>query len=287
MKLSVVILSFNRRDALLRTLREIDAWRGEHDAEVIVVDNGSGDGSVEAVREKSPWVKLIAQASNTGVAGFNAGAAMANGELLLILDDDSWPEPAALTGAMAMMRSRATLGGVALVPKHPTSKQTEWTLATRATARFPVMGCGNLVRRDAWQKVGGYEEGFFLYRNDTDLAMKLLGAGYDVYMDPAWTVWHDSSATATKGERWLQMATRNWIWLCKRHGYSWRVKLLAGVLGGMVALRHAGPSLSRLRCVATGIMDGIDIAPPALPASVIVTGDAMKEYLRMRWRGAT
>ncbi|HLP85653.1 MAG TPA: glycosyltransferase family 2 protein [Phycisphaerales bacterium] len=287
MLLSVVILSFNRREALLRTLREIDSWRAKHDAEVIVVDNASNDGSVEAVRERAPWAKLIAQASNTGVAGFNAGAALATGEHLLILDDDSWPDPASLASALALLAQRASIAAVALVPKHPTTKSIEWPFVTRPTAKFTAMGCGNLVRTDAWRKVGGYEDRFFLYRNDTDLAMKLLGAGFDVYMDPAWIVWHDSPAAAIKSERWLHLATRNWIWLCRRHGATWRVKLLASVLGALTAFRHAGPTPSRLGKVIRGIMDGVDLAYPPLPPSVICTGEAMKEHLRMRWRKST
>src|SRR5690606_34605702 len=84
---------------------------------------------------------------------------------------------------------------------------------------WPVMGCGNLVRRSAWQAVGGYEESFFLYRNDVDLALKLLaagGKGGGVWFDPTWVVWHDSPAAAPnrrKSLRWFELATRNWIWL--------------------------------------------------------------------------
>ncbi len=287
MSLSVIILSFNRREALLRTLREIDTWRATINAEVIVVDNASSDGSPDAVREHAPWARLIVQAANTGVAGFNAGAALATGDTFLILDDDSWPDPAALTAALALLTAKPTIAAVTLVPKHPKTNAIEWPFVTRATPRFTVMGCGNLVRADAWRKVAGYESGFFLYRNDTDLAMKLLGAGFDVYMDPAWIVWHDSPAALDKSERWLQLATRNWLWLCRRHGGSWRVKVLAATLGVITALRHAGPSLSRLRKVLRGVTDGVDLDAPPLPPAVITTGDSLKSYLRMRWRNQT
>jgi GT2 family glycosyltransferase len=287
LSLSVIILSFNRREALLRTLREIDVWRTAINAEVIVVDNASTDNSPAAVREHAPWARLIVQATNTGVAGFSAGAALATGDTLLILDDDSWPDPQALTAALALLAAKPTIAAVALVPKHPKTNAIEWPFVTRATPRCTIMGCGNLVRAEAWRKVGGYEAGFFLYRNDTDLAMKLLGAGFDVWLDPAWIVWHDSPAAAEKSERWLHLATRNWLWLCRRHGASWRIKLLAGTLGVLTALRHAGPSLSRLRKVLRGVTDGIDLDAPPLPPTVIVTGTAMKLYLRMRWRSQT
>jgi GT2 family glycosyltransferase len=281
MLLSVVILSFNRRDALLRTLGEVDGWREAMDAEVIVVDNASKDGSVAAVKEKFAWAKVISLAENKGVAGFNTGVAMAEGELVLILDDDSWPDRAGLEAAVACVKERATIGGVALVPKHPKTKVSEWAFANQRTARCAIMGCGNLVRRDAWKKVEGYEEAFFLYRNDTDLAMKLLGAGFDVVMDPAWIVWHDSPAAAMKSERWLEIATRNWIWVCRRHGTGWQ-KFACAVVAIAVAVRHAGPDLTRLKRVFAGVRDGVDLAAPAVPKGVIVDGSGLREYVRMR-----
>src|SRR5207253_932781 len=100
---------------------------------------------------------------------------------VLILDDDAHREPAALEAALALLGQRPSIGAVALHPRHPASGASEWPFAERARTeaeeRWPVMGCGNLVRTDAWRAVGGYEEGFFLYRNDVDLALKLLAAG--------------------------------------------------------------------------------------------------------------
>lgn len=290
MDVSVVILSYNRRDALLRTLRELasQGLPGKRDAlasEVIVVDNASTDGSVEAVAREFPSVRVLALRENTGVAGFNVGAGGASGEFLLILDDDSWPDVGVLPRAVEALRERPTLGGVALVPRHPATRASEWPFARVRTDACPVFGCGNLMRASAWRSVGGYEEAFFLYRNDVDLALKLLGAGMGVLMDPPWTVWHDSPAASRKGERWLRLATRNWAWLCRRHAPWGVTRALALGAGLLTAMRHAGASPRRLAMVLRGELEGLASAPPPVPQGVRTDGSALRTLLRARWHG--
>ena len=285
--LSVVILSFNRREALRRTLTELRA-QGLHDsAQIIVVDNASTDGSVEMVRAEFPTVDVLALTQNTGVAGFNRGAERARGDMLLILDDDAWPEAEALVGALETLRTRPATGAVALLPRHPVSHAEEWRHAGIPQARWPVMGCGNLIRTDVWRAVGGYEEGFFLYRNDTDLALKLLAAGFDVWFDPGWVVWHDSPAATAKSDRWLNLATRNWVWLARRHGrrFSKRIGAVAGVVW---AMRLAGWSPRRQWLVARGAWTGVWCPPPRVPAACHVDGKAFRDLVKrqvgLRWR---
>lgn len=280
--LSVIVLSFNRRGALLRTLGELRDLGFPGDAgEVIVVENASTDGTQEGVRSSHPGVALIELPVNVGVAGFNRGAEQARGETLLILDDDAWPERGALEGAVQLLARDPSVGAVSLLPRHPATCAGEWPHADVPRGRWPFMGCGLLVRAEAWRRVGGYEEGFFLYRNDTDLALKLLGAGYDVRFDPAWVVWHDSAAAGRKPDRWLHLATRNWAWMVRRHGRGlWKP---AGVaLGWAWAIKLAGWSVVRQRLVLRGIGEGLFRAAPALPACVHPDGTGFADLLRVR-----
>jgi GT2 family glycosyltransferase len=271
LSLSIVILSYNRCDALRRTLGELRLQGLLESAQVIVADNASKDSSARMVQEEFPSVLWVKQASNLGVETFNLGAERAGRDLLLLLDDDSWPDAKALPPAMSLMEQRPDIGGVALLPRHPGTGVEEWRHDNEPRGRWMMMGCGNLVRRDAWRKVGGYEASFFLYRNDTDLALKILSAGYDVWFDPAWLVWHDSPAAARKNDRWLYMATRNWGWMARRHGRGLS-KWLGMAAGFAWASRLAGLSMGRQLKVLKGAFESLKSPPPKLPDACRVDG---------------
>lgn len=289
--LSVIILSYRRQDALRRTLRELHTQRiptaaeaPPHapyvsDAEVIVMDNASNDGTVEAVLTEFPRVRFLELPENIGVEAFNRGAAIAKGDLLLILDDDAWPDKDSLYAALEALAQEPALSAVALHPRHPTTGASEWAYAHGKTDVWPFMGCGNLIRTSAWNQVGGYEKDFFLYRNDTDLALKLLAAGGSVRMIPAWTVFHDSPQAARKSDRWLSLATRNWVWLCRRHaGFFGRWWPILG--GTLWAMKQAGLSPSRLVKVWSGALSGVFSRCPRMP--VPRRPEAFKAMMRLQ-----
>jgi GT2 family glycosyltransferase len=278
-----VILSYNRCAALQRTLTELATQGLLARAQVIVVDNASSDGSVAMVRAEFPAAHVVEVRENLGVGAFNLGVQQAKGELILILDDDSWPDPAALASALKLMEQSRGIAAVALLPKHPSTLVEEWRhengQARSGRGGWPIMGCGNLIRTDAWRAVGGYESAFFLYRNDTDLALKLLSAGYDVWFDPTWIVWHDSPAAAVKSERWLYYATRNWGWLAKRHGRG--ATRVFGMLAGFLwAAKLAGLSPRRQWRALSGAVASVLQASPPLPASCNVDGKAFASLVR-------
>ncbi len=287
LSLSIVIVSFNRADALETTLRAlaalplstIDAPRQR--PEIIVADNASTDQSADRVRALFPDVRLIALDTNTGIEAFNLGVRAAQGDLVLILDDDARPDATSLRAAIEKLESSPDLDAVALHPRHPATNLSEWPFAENSPPRddFAFMGCGNLIRREAWLRVGGYEPAFFLYRNDTDLALKLLASHRTavapdrppllrgVHFNPAWVVWHDSPAASRKSRRWFDLATRNWIWLARRHAKGptrWRAILLGWARAHQLAGRHASDHLAVLH----GAFRGIFSPAPKLPTSV-------------------
>lgn len=293
LSLSAVVLSYNRRDALRQTLENLTDTLDAQPApsEIIVVDNGSTDGSAAMVRELFPSARLIEPPGNIGVEGFNVGARAARGEVLLILDDDASPDPRALDEATALLSRRPDIAAVALHPRHPRTGESEWPFADpqrsadpRTRDDWPVMGCGNLVRAQAWRRAGGYERGFFLYRNDVDLALTLLAAGHHVRFDPAWVVWHDSPAAGRKSQRWFRTATRNWIWSARRHGAPTDAALGA-LLGWAWAHRLAGASPRAHLAALRGAIDGVLMSAPPLPRTVKPTGAPYRRLLKLKRPG--
>ncbi|MEX2217152.1 MAG: glycosyltransferase family 2 protein, partial [Phycisphaerales bacterium] len=290
---SAVILSYNRFPALEKTVERLLANPDLAGAEIIVADNASTDGTPEKFHRRFRDLRLIDMGENIGVAAFNHAVARTTGETILILDDDAWPDDGALGHALDLLAARPPIAAVALHPRHPQTRASEWAFidprAAQPDDRFPFMGCGNLIRRDAWDRAGGYEEAFFLYRNDVDLALTLLRAGHGVHFNPAWTVWHDSPAARRKSPRWFELATRNWVWVCRRHGAGGRRRwLILGILGGWAwAHRLAGLSPRAHWRTLWGAIDGLwndPPPPPQVPGTRSRGGGPLERLMRYRLR---
>lgn len=303
--LSVIILVFNRREALAHTIARViealerlaasregrpphaaesspaPAWRAL--AEIVVVDNASTDGTATMVRERFPQCRVLALDTNLGVAGFNRGAQAARGAILLILDDDAWPEGESLTLALSFLDAHPEVAAVMLQPVHPRTGALEWPFdrVRERTLEWPDLRCANIVRRDAWLGVGGYEEHFFLYRNDTDLALKLLGSGRTVAYDPAWRAMHDSPHIAVRRVRWFFLSTRNWCWMCRRHARLSRA-LAPMLMGWLWAHRLAGVSPSRHWAALAGALAGIVRPAPPVPPGVARDARALRHLIDLK-----
>ncbi|HED54581.1 MAG TPA: glycosyltransferase [Phycisphaerales bacterium] len=281
--LSIIILTRNRIDQLLHTLAMLEQDEVGAQSEIIVVDNASTDGTPTRVRREFERVKVIPTGANLGVEGFNRGVEASTGDAVLILDDDAWPNPGALAGALDLLAERPDVAGIMLHRQHPRTNEHEWPFERIASRlpRWPDMGSGNIIRRSAWDAVGGYESGYFLYRNDTDLALKLLGAGYEVMFTPDLHVWHDSPISKTKTAPWLFRSTRNWVWLCKRHGRRGS-GLLAILLGWLWAHKLAGFSPVKHWAALRGALAGLFTRAPKLESSTKPDGKALARLIRLK-----
>ncbi len=301
LRTGVVVLGYNRCTAVIETLTHLVRDTGVTPANILVVDNASSDDTAARVRSEFSGVGVLALERNAGVEAFNIGVEHLAGafaaadrplEAVLILDDDARPEPAALAHAAALLERRPVLDAVTLVPRHPSDGAWEWPMARSMHARglaatdaWPAMGCANLVRLSAWRRAGGYEAAYFLYRNDTDLALKLLAPRTvdaestvvppvrGVHMNPGWIAWHDSPAAARKSDRWHRLATRNWMWTARRHARG--VDRVVGIaMGWLWAHKLAGASLLRHWATIRGAVDGLRQPAPPLPAGVVPDGQA-------------
>lgn len=221
-RLSVLIASWNGRHHLEHCLPALEAARRAAGAEVevVVLDNGSSDGSVEWLAAEAPWVRTLASPVNLGfAAGNNRLAREAAGDVLLLLNNDTRAEPDLLAAFVAAWRAApadvAALagrlvdwsgerldfgGGVVTFDGHAFGLDHGRALAA---ARAPeageeqLFGCGGnlLVSRRSFLASGGFDESYFAYFEDVDLGWRLWAGGERVLACPQAVAHHRQGAT--------------------------------------------------------------------------------------------
>jgi GT2 family glycosyltransferase len=221
-RISAIVVSYNTRDDLLRCLEALQAATGAA-LETIVVDNGSTDGSVDAVRARFPDVRAIANAANLGFArANNLGLRAARGEFVLVVNSDCEVRPGAVAALCAILETRPEVaiagprtvgsdGGPQVSFGPSLTPVAEWrqgrlvrgvkagdAAALRRAAALAaheqepewVSASCFLARRSALEAVGGFDESFFLYEEDVDLCLRVRLAGGRILYTPAAEVVH-------------------------------------------------------------------------------------------------
>ncbi len=289
-KVSVVILNWNRKEMLLDCLRSIKEL--EYPVhEIIVVDNASTDGSVQAVREAYPDVVLIENENNYGaIGGKNIGlrrALQSDAEYIYMQDNDIVAAKDALTKLVEVAERDPAVGMVGAMMYDYSQPDIilsaggiiDWTQNVsrgrgdnqKDVGQFnkiePVdylWGGALLVRKSILKHVGLFDEDYIGYWfEDTDLSVRVAKAGYKVLFNPFAKVWHKPHAVAEQfSYRKKYLAARNAIRFMKKHAKSWQwAKYLMFALGGLpfMYIRDvlSGKNLGGARGKARGIWDGI------------------------------
>jgi GT2 family glycosyltransferase len=187
-RIAVVIATRNRAALLGGTLARLTALPER--PRVIVVDNGSTDGTAAIARAAGPQVKLISLPHNRGAAARNLGVAAAGGTYVAFADDDSWYEPGSLAHAADLLDAHPRLGLIAA--RVLVGPERELDPTCRAMARSPLprppgdpgpavlgfLACGAAVRRTAFTAVGGFSERIGIGGEEHLLAVDLAAAGW-------------------------------------------------------------------------------------------------------------
>jgi len=250
---SIVILSWNRKDDLQRTLEAVSQHAGSL-REAIVVDNGSTDGSLQLVQSRFPWVRTIGLPRNVGIEGLNIGMRAAKGEIIVLLDDDSYPLPDAIHRLWGAFQGDPRLGIAACRIVSPTASQTD-TSAEETQQEVPTfIGCGVGIRRAAIERAGPFDSAFFLYGNELDLAARIMEAGYTVRYFPQIVFVHAVSPTNRTNLRREYYCTRNTLWtIWKYFPLNHAFRLSIRVSTEIIAYRLLRGDLQRTWAVARGV----------------------------------
>ena len=223
MQLSYVIVSHNRRDTLLATLEVLHATTplDGSDWEAWVVDNASTDGSAEAVAARYPGVHLIRRQQNEGVWARSLAFAHCRGRYVVLLDDDSYPQPPAdwrMTGA----KSTTVRRSMDYLEAHPRCAAVVGrcvlpTGGAEACALPGVMLSGAVcLRRAALEMVGGFRPEFFRKAGEYDLSFRLWQAGWSVERFEDVVYCHDKYPGGRSAALAFKMDLRNNLILVER-----------------------------------------------------------------------
>lgn len=231
-RLSVIIVNLNTRDLLHACLRSLVPALIAGDAEVIVVDNGSSDDSCTMVTTEFPQVRLIALRENRGFAvANNLGMREARGRYFLVLNSDTEIIGDALTQICDFMDAHPDVGALGpkllntdgtlqyscrRFPSFRTALFHRYSLMTRLFPRNRfsseylmtdvghdrtmdvdwVSGAALVVRREVFESLGGFDEGFFMYAEDVDWCYRIKQAGWRVvYLPEAQILHHIGQST--------------------------------------------------------------------------------------------
>ena len=233
MRADIVVVTWHGREVLASCLEHLDR-QTERDR-VIVVDNASGDGTAELVRERFPHVTFLELPENRGFgAAVNAGAAAGDGDAIVLVNNDLDADPGFVAALLEPLRADARVGmvaGMTLMPgraavdafgiqldaglaaynrlRHAPPAQAE-----RAGLLAGPSGGAAAYRRVAFDAVGGFDETLIAYGEDVDLLLRLRAAGWESAAAPEARGIHLGGATIgvdSPRQRWLGGFARGFL----------------------------------------------------------------------------
>lgn len=233
MDLSIIIVNYNGKKDLLRCLGSLEAVRAERPFEVIVVDNGSTDGSLEDGQARFGWVRFLSAGGNLGFArGCNLGLEQAKGRHAMLLNPDTEVLSGSLCRLVDTLEQHPTWGVVGPTMVDPFDQPylaarrfpTPYYLfceCTRLAYLFPhtrqfagyfygdvdpatldavdqVEGSALLISRDAWQAVGNLDPRFFLFFEEVDWCKRVRNASFEIHLVKDAKIRHHRATTMSR-----------------------------------------------------------------------------------------
>ncbi|OWJ84111.1 glycosyl transferase family 2 [Haematobacter missouriensis] len=273
-ELTVIIISYNTRELTLAALRTLYKTTRKTAFHTVVYDNDSKDGSPEAIAAEFPQVELIASKDNLGFArANNVVAAQARTEWLLLLNPDTECHEGAVDNLLAFSKAHPEAGitGGRTVFRDGSlnagscfKRITLWSIfcaSVGLTAAFPksevfnpemmpdwkrdsvrevdvVVGCFLMIRRELWNRLGGFDLRYYMYGEEADLCLRARKLGYHPMITPDAEIMHIVGAASTSLARKRIPLTKARITLLRDHWPKWQVPLGLGLFWFSVFPRY-------------------------------------------------
>lgn len=279
---SVIIVNYNTRDDTVACVGSVLEHSGDLEVQVVVVDNGSVDGSVEALRATHPRTDIIEAGENLGFArAVNLGAANSRGEFLLLLNPDALMLPDSFPRLVAFARrspqyrifgGRTLREDMSLEPSSCWGEPTLWSLTMYATLlskafkrsrvfdpeslgrwnrdtirEVPIItGCLLLISHQDFNQLGGMDEDFFLYGEDAEFSVRAKARGMARVVYPPASIIHAvGGSTASSGSSKGSMVMAGKVTLLNKTWSPRRAAAGRALLHGGVAMRAALETVTR------------------------------------------
>jgi N-acetylglucosaminyl-diphospho-decaprenol L-rhamnosyltransferase len=244
---AAVVVNYEAGPLLVDAVRAVLADDSAGPVELVVVDNGSRDGSVAALRAVHPEVQVVRSPGNVGYArAANLGTAATRAEFVAVLNPDTRIERGTARAMLGRLDTQTRLAACGPRLKnldgtdYPSARQLPsvpvgvmhgllgmWWPSNPFTTRYRELaaspddarlvdwlsGAAIWLRRDALDDVGGWDERFFMYLEDVDLCWRLRHAGWEIAYEPGGIVWHVQGASTSR---------RPYRMLFEHHRSAWR-----------------------------------------------------------------
>lgn len=288
--LAIVMISYNTREMTCAALASVFDQTHDTSFEIIVVDNASSDGSAQAIRDSFPNITVIEEQTNHGFGPAHKFAlAQTRAPWVLLLNPDTLVLNGAIDRLFAFAQTtpengiwggRTLAGDGSLNPMSCFGRMTLWSTLARvlglnALLRSSVLfnseligtwardtvrevdivsGCFFLIRRETWDRLGGFDDAFVMYGEETDLCLRARAAGLRPIITPEAEIIHYAGASETVRADKMVRLMRAKVELIKRHFHPvarWPGRWLFGLwpLSRRVATGVAGRLLGRPKLV--------------------------------------
>lgn len=250
MQLSVIILNYNVRYFLELCVISVQKALETIDAEIIVVDNNSSDGSCEMIKQRFPNITFIANKENLGFPkGNNIGVAQAKGKYICILNPDTVVAEDTFSKILAFAEKQKNLGIVGcklidgtgnFLPESKRGVPTPFVAFTKIFGLYKfsnyfgnyyaqhlqesetgkvsiLVGAFMVMKRELYLEVGGFDEKCFMYSDDIDLSYMVLQKGKSNYYFPETTVIHYKGESTIKDETYMKRFQEAMNFFYKKH----------------------------------------------------------------------
>lgn len=314
MKLSVVIVNYNVKHYLEQCLLSLRKALEGIDAEVLVVDNHSSDGSVEYLRERFHWVHFVASRHNLGFArANNLAIRMSKSDYVLLLNPDTLVAENTLHEVVAWMDSHADAGSLGVRMLNAcgeSARESRRGVPTPMVAFWKMMGlCDRmpshrrfghyymgyldwdvpasievvsgafcLLRREALDKVGLLDEDFFMYGEDIDLSYRVLKGGYRNYYLPSLILHYKGESTQKSSFRYVHVFYEAMLIFFRKHNSGMSLLLTVPISAAI----YARASIAAFSMLVSKMRKSLGFTPrrKASPHYIFLGGQEMLDVCR-------